>query len=367
MREGNVDIRMKWYYRLGFFLLLFAMIFIFLKLKQIWLPILNVSFTVLLPFFIAAFITYLLHPIIEKLHEAGLHRGVAVLTIYLLFFGGIGYGLYRAIPALIVQLKDLSENIPAFSKDYINMVDGIQDRTAAWPDGMRERIDQGIVAVEERLNQFLSKILNGFVQLINSIVIFAIIPFMAFYMLKDYDLLKKTVWYITPRAWRKHGLLFLRDVDASLGNYIRGQLLVCVLIGTISSIFFWFIDMKYPLLLGFIIGVTNVIPYFGPIIGAVPAVIIAATISGKMVIYSLIIIFILQFVEGNILSPFIVGKSLRMHPLFIMFALLAGGEIGGVIGLIFAVPILSITKVAIVHAKEHFVRYRHPESNDATN
>lgn len=121
--------------------------------------------------------------------------------------------------------------------------------------------------------------------------------------------------------------------------------------------------MKYPLLLGFIIGVTNVIPYFGPIIGAIPAVIIAATLSGKMVIISLVIIFILQFLEGNILSPFIVGKSLHMHPLFIMFSLLAGGEIGGILGLILAVPILSISKVAILHAKDHFVRYRHPKEN----
>ncbi|MGJ7921470.1 AI-2E family transporter [Neobacillus sp. LXY-4] len=358
-----MDIRMKWFYRIGFFLLLFAMIFVFLKIQQIWLPIARVVFTVFIPFIIAAFITYLLHPIIEVLHGAGLHRGVAVLIIYFLFFGGIGYGLYKGIPAIIDQLKDLSENIPALTAQYINMVDEIQNRTSAWPNGMRERIDTGIVAMEGKLDQFLTKILSGFVHLINSIVIFAIIPFIAFYMLKDYHLLKKAAWYITPRPWRKQGQLFLRDVDSSLGNYIRGQLLVCFLIGTISAILFWLTDMKYPLLLGFIVGVTNVIPYFGPIIGAVPAVIIAATISIKMVVIALIIIFILQFLEGNILSPFIVGKSLHMHPLFIMLALLMGGEIGGVLGLIIAVPVLSITKVAIIHAKEHLVHYRHTKEH----
>lgn len=356
-----MDIRMKWYYRLGFFLLLFVVIFIFLKLQQIWFPIVMVIFSVLVPFIIAAFITYLLHPIVERLHNAGLHRGIAVIIIYLLFFGGIGFGLYKGIPAIIVQLKDLADNIPVFADQYRIWIEEIQEKTSAWPNGMQERIESGLISVERVLDRFLSRILNGFVHIINSITLIAIIPFIAFYMLKDYHLLKKAVWYITPRQWRQQGILFLRDVDSSLGNYIRGQLIVCVLIGSLSAILFWFVHMPYPLLLGFIIGVTNVIPYFGPVIGAVPAVIIAVTLSGKMVVTSLIIVFVLQFLEGNVLSPFIVGKSLHMHPLFIMFALLAGGEIGGILGLILAVPILSITKVAIIHAKEHFVRHKHPK------
>lgn len=112
--------------------------------------------------------------------------------------------------------------------------------------------------------------------------------------------------------------------------------------------------MRYPLLLGTIIGVTNVIPYFGPIIGAVPAVIIASALSVKMVVITIGIIIVLQFLEGNILSPLIVGKSLHMHPLLIMLALLAGGEAGGILGLIIAVPILAVFKVSMIHAKKHF-------------
>lgn len=353
-----MDIQIKWFYRIGFLLLLFGMFFIFLKLQQIWLPVLRILVTVITPFFIAAFISYLLHPTIERLHGSGLHRGLAVIIIYLLFFGGIGYGLYKGIPAVIHQLKDLSDNIPVFADQYRDRVDEIQKKTNQWPEGARERIDTGIVAVEEKLNQSLTRILNGFVGLINLIVVFAIIPFIAFYMLKDYHHLKKAVWYLTPRKWRKQGVLFLRDVDATLGKYIRGQLLVCLVIGAISALLFWVTDMRYPLLLGFIIGVTNVIPYFGPIFGAIPAVIIGATVSVKMVITSLVIIFLLQFLEGNILSPFIVGKSLHMHPMLIMFALLVGGEIGGILGLIIAVPVLSVAKVAIIHGKIHIMKYR---------
>lgn len=186
----------------------------------------------------------------------------------------------------------------------------------------------------------------------------ALIPFITFYMLKDVDLIKKATWYLTPRKWRKRGVQFLRDVDESLGGYIRGQILVGASIGTIAAFLFWFVDMKYPLLLGVIVGITNIIPYFGPIIALVPITIIAATMSMKMVITSVIIVVILQFLEGNILSPLIVGKSLHMHPLLIMLALFAGGEIAGIIGLILGVPILAILKVILLHSRNHFIQAR---------
>jgi predicted PurR-regulated permease PerM len=351
-----MDIRMKWYYRLGFLLLLFVVTYFFFKIEMVWQPILKIILTVFFPFIVAALITYLLHPLVEKIHQMGLHRGLAVIIIYTLFFGGLGFALYKGVPVFIKQIRDLTENLPQFANQYRFWLGEIQNRTSEWPMGIHERVEEGIVAFEGRLERLLSTVLTSMVNILNSIFVIAIIPFIAFYMLKDIKVLKKAAWYLTPRKWRHQGILFLRDVNESLGSYIRGQLLVCVIIGSVSTVLFWFIDMKYPLLLGFIIGVTNVIPYFGPVIGAVPAVIIAATVSMKMVIFIVIIIFGLQFLEGNILSPLIVGKSLHMHPLMIMLALLAGGEVSGVVGLILAVPILAIVKVAILHARNHFIK-----------
>ena len=113
--------------------------------------------------------------------------------------------------------------------------------------------------------------------------------------------------------------------------------------------------MKYPLLLGLIIGITNVIPYFGPVIGAIPAVIIASALSVKMIIITVCIILVMQFLEGNILSPLIVGKSLHMHPLVIMLALLLGGEIGGIIRLDSICSYFSDLKVGFVHIRKYFL------------
>ncbi|MEH7417994.1 AI-2E family transporter [Neobacillus drentensis] len=351
-----MDIRVKWYYRIGFLLLLLIAIYVFLKISSLWMPIVKIMGTILFPFIIAGFITYLLHPIVEKLHEKGLHRGLAIILIYFIFFGGIGFSLYKGIPVVIDQIKDLSESAPVFAEQYRDWISILQKHTREWPDGLQARVDQGIDAFENKLNSLLTIIVNILVNILNSALLMMIIPFITFYMLKDYPLLKRTVWYLTPKKWRKKGTLFLKDADQSLGGYIRGQLLVCVIIGSISSLLFWLFHLKYPLLLGLIVGATNVIPYFGPIIGAVPAVIIAATISMKLVIITLVIVFGLQFLEGNILSPYIVGKSLHMHPLLIMAALTTGGEVGGILGLILAVPILAVLKVGIIHAKNHLTK-----------
>jgi predicted PurR-regulated permease PerM len=352
-----VDIRLKWYYRIGFLLLLLIAIFVFLKISSLWMPIVKIAVTIIFPFVIGGFITYLLHPIVEHLHEKGLHRGLAIFLIYFIFFGGIGFALYKGIPVIIDQIKDLSESAPVFAEQYRDWIELLQSHTREWPDGLQARIEEGIDAFEKKLDSLLTIIVNILINFLNSAFLLMIIPFITFYLLKDFPLLKRTVWYLTPKKWRKKGMLFLRDVDQSLGGYIRGQLLVCVIIGSLSTLLFWIFDLKYPLLLGLIVGATNVIPYFGPIIGAVPAVIIAATTSGKLVIITIVIVFGLQFLEGNILSPYIVGKSLHMHPLFIMAALTAGGEIGGILGLILAVPVMAVLKVGIIHAKNHFISH----------
>ena len=350
----SMNIRVKWFYRLGFILLLFFIIYIFMKLKPMWGPAVTVLVTVFLPFFIGAFISYLLHPVVEFLNKRGMRRWLSIVIIYLLFFGGLGYAVYMGIPMMTSQVRELSESVPELVEQYRSRVEKLNHQTANWPFGIHERFEEGVVLFENWLSAMPEKVMALALKLFDFILLIGLIPFIAFYILKDFASLKKMAWYMTPKKWRKQGRAFVQEVDASLGGYIRGQIIVCAAIGVISSLLFWIVGMEYPLLLGAIIGVTNVIPYFGPIIGAIPAVVIAATISVKMVLIIVIIVVILQFLEGNILSPLIVGKSLHMHPLFIMFALLAGGEVGGILGMVLSIPILAVLKVFIQHARVHF-------------
>lgn len=347
----------RWLYRLAITLLAVITLYVFYLLQPVWKPLLSVTIIALIPFLLGGFITYLLHPVVEKLFRAGIHRGVAILLIYILFFGGLGYAIYKGIPVIIHQLKDLAENAPLYTKQYQRWLDYIQQQTSTWPDGIQQELETRIEKFEEWLNGIVALLLSGVLKVMNSMLLFAIVPFISFYLLKDFPKVKRTALSITPEKWRGKAGNFLKDVDESLGGYIRGQLLVCLLIGSIAALSLWAFGMKYPLLLGIIIGVTNVIPYFGPIFGAVPAAIVASTVSTDMIIKVVVIVMVLQFLEGNVLSPLIVGKSLHMHPLFIMAALIIGGEVGGILGLIVAVPLLAMLKVAFIHARTHFVSH----------
>lgn len=341
---------------MGFILFFLIILYCLLLLQPFWQPLLSMVFIGLLPFFIGGFIAFLLHPLVVKLEAIGLKRGYAILLIYLLFFGGVGYSFYLGIPMLIEQVRDLSDQLPTLSGQYKQWIHDLQSSTSRWPDGLQTQIDKRINGFEKWLNSFLAKTISVFMGLFNFIFVLAVIPFISFYLLKDIEQVKKAAWYLTPKKWRSNAIDFLTAVNVSMGGYIRGQLLVCTIIGIFATLSFALLGLKYPILLGGIIAATNIIPYFGPLIGAVPVVIIALLSSVKQAIIAVVIVFVLQFLEANVLSPYIVGKSLNMHPLFIIGALIIGGEAAGIIGLIVAIPVLAVVKIAIVHTRDHLIR-----------
>ncbi|ENQ3104121.1 AI-2E family transporter [Bacillus cereus] len=345
------NLKIIWIYRLGLLLLIFLCLLVFLKIKPLWAPILFVLKVAVTPFFIACFIAYLLHPLIEKLHEKGVPRTLAILLIYILFFGGLGYGVYKGTPAIITQLQEMNEQFPQFVNMYETWTDGVREQTENFPEFVNEKVKQIFAGIEGKIQALLNKVMSTARGILDSLLIIFLIPFIVFYILKDYGEFYHIFWKIVPEKWRKDGQQLAKEIDKSLGNYIRGQLFVCLILGGVSALAFWFIGMKYPLLLGIIVGVTDIIPYFGPILGAIPTLMIAATVSTNLVIKAGIALAILQFVESNILSPYIVGRSLRMHPVVIMLALLIGGEVGGLVGLLLSVPLLAILRTIIVHAK----------------
>ena len=357
-----MDIKVKWFYRLGFLLLLFVVLWVFFKLEPYWKPVLEIFFTASLPFIVAAFIAYLLHPLIQKLHKNGLEKWLSLLIIYILFFGGLGYLLYKGVPVFVQQLKGLSASIPEYVEQYDRWAYAIEERTKAWPLGIHEQIDNLFNALNTGLEHVVERILESLLWIVDKFFLILLIPFITFYMIKDMEEIKNFFWQWVPLKKREEARLVAVSISESLGNYLRGQFIVCCLIGAASAFLFSIIKLKFPLLLGFIVGITNVIPYFGPFIGAVPAVLVGLTMSGKMALFVVVIIFSLQFLEGNILSPLIVGKTLRMHPLAIIFSILIGGEVAGVLGLILAVPSAAVLKTIFLQSKILFEKREQEES-----
>ncbi len=347
------DIRMKWVYRLALSLLLFLCLFLLMKLYPLYEPLWSAIKGVFLPFFLAALITYLLHPVVEYVHEKGLPRFVAILSIYILFFGGISFAAVKGFPYFIVQMKQLLVNVPVLAEDYKELLYKVDRGTSALPYSVHSKIENYIVKMESNAQDVLTNAIFSLRKIVDYFFVIIVVPFLVFYFLNDFEKLKKALWYLTPRKYRYEGKHLIKDIDQSLGGYIRGQLFVGAILGAAAMVALWVVGMPYPILLGLVIAITDIIPYFGPILGAIPVVLIALTISWKMVWITVGIMLVLQFIEGNILGPFIVGKNLHIHPVFIIFSLLFGGELAGVPGMILAVPIFSVIKVIIIHIREH--------------
>lgn len=336
-----------------YILILGILLFVFSYLLFITYPIYKVFFQflwrLLLPFLIAGFLAYLIYPLILILHRHNIHRGFAVLLIYIVFFGGIGFLFYRVYPLIIHQMRDLVENFPQFIQLYDDAIYMVYDFTSFLPETVHDKMDDLLVNLEGGLDQLLSKLINGFMHIFDMIVIITVIPVLVFYYIKDYQLLKHFMVKFIPYKGRNRVKKMIEAIDESLGGYIRGQLIVCSFIALATLLIFKVLGMPYALLLSVLFGLTNLIPYFGPIIGAIPAVMIAYTISGNLAFYVVIVVIIIQIIEGNLLSPYIVGKSINIHPIAIIFVLLLGGQLFGIIGMIIAVPVLTILKVIFMH------------------
>ncbi|HLR74051.1 MAG TPA: AI-2E family transporter [Virgibacillus sp.] len=330
-------------------ILTFLFIFLLVKLFPFYKALISFFWHLFTPFLVACLIAYLLYPIIQTLHEHNIHKGLSILLIYILFFGGTAYLIYRVYPAMIHQLRDFNEHLPQFIRMYEELIYALYDSTSFLPEAVHDQFDQLINRIESSLEKTLGKLLAGFTKIFDLILFLTIIPVLVFYFLKDYEKIKMFFSQFIPKRYRRRAGLLLHAVDESFGNYIRGQLIVSSFVSLTTLIIFHLLKVKYPLLLAIIMGFTNIIPYFGPIIGAVPAVAIALTESVNLVIFVLIAILGIQLIESNLLSPYIVGKSVNIHPIAIIFALLLGGQVSGVLGMILAVPLLTILKVIATH------------------
>ncbi|GED70958.1 UPF0118 membrane protein YrrI [Brevibacillus reuszeri] len=302
---------------------------------------------VIVPVLVGLVIAYLLHPIVQMLEKRRMPRLMAVLLIYGSFVLVITIAVINAIPIFTTQLVELSDDLPRLTEWYYKWMSEWEAHKYFLPDSISHGVDRVIIQSQEGMSHTVTKLVNNARNSLGKVLAFAVVPFIAFYFLKDMKELHQAGMLIVPRAYRKQVLVVLRDINESLGNYIHGQMMVALIVGVFAYIGYWWIGMPYPFVLAAFVCLTNIIPYIGPLIGAAPAVVVALTISTKTLLLVIAVNLIIQIVEGNILSPNIVGRSLHLHPLLIIMALLAGEAIGGIIGLIVAVPVLAVCKVIL--------------------
>ncbi|WP_152654716.1 AI-2E family transporter [Oceanobacillus sp. CFH 90083] len=328
-------------------ILSFILLYFLAITKPYYAAFFSFIFKLMLPFLVAGILAFLLHPLIEWLYRYRIHRGAAVLVIYLLFFGGAGYAIYRAYPLIVEQVKEMSRNFPEFIALYQNWLNKIYTSTSFLPETVHDRIDMFIYSLEDTMNNFSGKIIGGVNGMMDTVILLTIIPVLVFYFLKDYPFIKSFLFRFIPHEYRDETGSICREISKGLGGYIRGQIIISAAVGIISTLCWMWLGLPYALLLGIILAIVNIIPYFGPIIGAIPVVTVAYMVQPEKALFVIVIIFVMQLIESNLLSPYIMGKTVKIHPIGIIFALLLGGQLAGVIGMIISVPVFTMLKVLI--------------------
>lgn len=310
----------------------------------LFLAVLWLLGSTLLPFLLGAALAYFLDPLADRLQRLGLSRALATGVIAIAAVLVLVAVLVLLVPALIEQVQDLVIAMP----DYIARLMAFLGRR--YPDlfGEQSQIMQHLSGAEAVLRDggltVLNQVLVGSLKVLDFLILLVVTPVVTFYLLLDWDKLVDEVNRILPRQHAPTIRRLAREIDTVLAGFVRGQLSVCLILGAFYAVALMAIGLQYGFLVGSIAGLVTFIPYVGSVVGLVLSVGIALFQfwdDKVWVVATAGIFFFGQFVEGNILSPNLIGKSVGLHPVWLILALAVFGSLFGFTGLLVAVPVAA--------------------------
>ncbi|MDU9370727.1 AI-2E family transporter [Staphylococcus ureilyticus] len=330
-------------------------IFIFDQVSYIFKPFIIVFNTIVAPIIVSIILYYLFNPLVNLMERYNISRLWGVIILFLVIIGVIALAINLLIPVIGAQFKSFGNNFPYYVDKVNKFIDSvtkyslisnfygqIQDQL----DSLAKKLPS---MVSDYFNGFGSKVKNFAEALVNVGVVIATTPFVLFFMLKDGHRFKEFSTNLMPPKFRKDFHDLLDKMSLQVGSYIQGQIIVSFCIGILLFIGYSIIGLDYSLILASIAAVTSVVPYIGPTIAISPAIIIALITSPIMLLKLVIVWTAVQFIEGHYISPNIMGKTLKIHPLTIIFILLSAGNLLGVVGVILGIPAYAILKVLVSH------------------
>ncbi|QGP90746.1 Putative transport protein YhhT [Neomoorella glycerini] len=304
---------------------------------------------ILTPFLLAAFLAYLLKPAMVKLEKKGLRRPLAILLLYLLILALSLPLFFFILPQLIRELNEFLTQLPAFTAEVEGLLQGFYRRyhQVAIPAGLRRLLDESITNISATFQQGTRQALQALLDLLAGAASFLLAPILAYYLLRDSEQIGRAASHLLPIQVKEDVLGLWLEIDRVLTSFIRGHLLVSLIVGILTGLGLALVGSRYAVILGVVVGLADLIPYFGPVIGAVPVLALTLLEAKKTALYALAVMVIVQQVESSLLAPRILSESVGLHPLVIIFALLAGGELWGVTGLLLAVPLTAIGRILV--------------------
>ena len=310
---------------------------------------------ILLPFIAGMALAYFLDPVADRLERLGLSRAMATTFILLIFVLLFALGLLLVVPLLTEQFRGLMERMPGY---IARLQELLADPGSPWLENLigeagprlRENLNTVLTEGAQWLGAVLTRIWSSGKVLIDVISLLVITPIVAFYLLFDWDRMVASIDSWLPRDHRETVRSVMRDIDGAIAGFVRGQGTVCLVLGLFYAVSLTLAGLNFGLLIGMFAGLISFIPFVGSIIGFVLAVGVALVQFWPDFLWIALIgaIFAVgQFFEGNILQPKLVGSSVGLHPVWLMFALLAFGSLLGFTGLLIAVPAAAALGVLV--------------------
>lgn len=327
----------------------------------------------LLPFVLGGAIAYLLNPMVEKLAYKGMGRRSAVLTILGLFFLVIGLLFAIISPILIREAVGFVEAAPEYSQKIWVMlqphIEWAQEKL-----GYQVSSDQIQTVLQDNIGKALNVgkgvlggLKTGGLAVIDFMTTLLITPIAAFFLMNEWPHVTKWVTDLIPRPYLDTVTNLTKKIDQKISGFVRGQISICMALGLVYALALTFAGLKYGFVIGLGTGVLSIIPFVGSTLGLVTSVGVAFIQSGGDLTFIGIIlgIFVVgQFVEGNFITPKVMGDSVGLHPLWVIFALMAGGSVLGILGMFLAVPVAASLGVLIGFAIDQYRKspyFLHPE------
>ena len=312
---------------------------------------------VLLPFLVGGAIAYFLDPVADRLERAGLSRVAATTLISLVALVLVILLVLAVIPTLVNQLTALINAAPDISRRLqgflLERFPSLADSTST----IRQTLAEIATAIQARGGQLAQGVLSSALGVISVVVFIVVVPVVAFYLLLDWDRMTQRIDSMLPRDHAPTIRRLAREIDAVLAGFVRGQVSVCLALGSFYAAALMAAGLQFGLIVGAIAGAITFIPYVGSIIGGTLAVGLALfQFWGDWVSIGIIAAIFAagQFIEGNVLTPKLVGKSVGLHPVWLLFALSAFGSMFGFVGMLIAVPVAAMLGVLTRFAVEQY-------------
>lgn len=369
------NVKEKYYHWLfwpSLLLVIAALIWVCTKIQFIFQPFLTFISVVFVPLILSGFLYYMLNPILKLLQKVRLgrfrlNRGVASLLLVLMLILIICGGLAMLIPPVVKEITSLVTHLPQTASGLQRLLnDTIQhsplkniDLTAYY-----RQFDHQLANYAQVVLKGLSSRIGDVINAVTNITVVTItVPVMLFYMLKDGSKLGPSIQkWLSPHHAKEVDQL-LGKMNDTLSSYIAGQVIECLFVAVFTSLGYLLIHQPLALVLGIVAGLCNIIPYIGPYIGIAPALFVSLTMAPQKLILVIIVVIVVQQIDGNVIYPNIIGKTLQIHPLTIILLLLAAGHIAGIAGMILCIPFYAVLKTIAEYFFDIY-RIEHPVKDE---